>query len=1153
MPRFLALAERNDVPFSDLSGTLNPGGSFLVQGLARAGRSATGVGSWFQGTYGALLINPDGSYTYRLDNADPDTNLLAAGQVADDRFTYTYAQNGIVHTDTIIVHVSGVDEAGQQVTGGNNTILFTADGAIEALQQFRITATAGLIVSAETNPVHVFVNRGMIHGEAPTSNGATAIAVEQHGRPESLELINEGLIEAHAGAGAHQAIGAGASGGANITNHGVIRAVAEGVNQSGYSQATGAGGWHLINTGLIEAISTFEAWAVSVGKTFDNFGLVYAEGAARFNVPGIAGVYEGASAGMTINNSGTIWAVSRTAGVDSFGIAMFRDSTNHYAYATVNNSGTIVADIAVHAWGTSVGGITGMHVYNSGHVEGDFDMDLGMNMLVNQAGGTWIGDVRGGYNEDVVRNRGLIEGAVTLGLEDDLYDGLGGVQIGSVDGGGGFDVLLGGAAGEQLSGGAGRDRLQGNGGADTLAGGADADLFVYVAASDSTTAAPDLITDFQTGLDRIDLGALSPSSVGLSAGGGITTVTAQTAGGVVTIRVSGAISQSDIITTPKAATVNGTDNAEILYAIVPGSQIFGFGGDDVLDGSDGADVLDGGAGMDLMRGGAGNDIYYGDVYGDRVIEFDGEGIDELRTFDSARLHGYVENLTMLGQGDIFATGNPLANVITCNSGWNEVYAEGGDDVLIGGGGGDSLRGGEGRDRYVYLAATDSMNGARDHLYFVGGEDLIDLRAVNPIAVSWQETMGGYWQAFSISNIVTVQTAAGTMSITVDGRLFMSDFLLGGEIVGTAGADMLTGTAGGDVVLGGDGNDVLNGMDAADTLSGQAGDDILDGGAGADRMTGGFGDDLYRVDNAGDLAWEEWGAGYDTVAASVSYTLAARSSVEILQTVDRNGTAAINLTGNTADNIIKGNAGDNILDGGVNVEDPNTYIPAGVDTLIGYGGNDTYLVDGGGDVIIEAAGGGYDSVFARASFVLNADAEIELIAVADQPSIYAGPVNLTGNAFAQTLRGNGDANILDGGGGADFLSGGAGNDRLIGGAGNDRLEGGAGADTFVFAAQGDSSISALRSDGAKFMPDLILDFASGQDKIDLAAIDAVAGTAGNDAFTFLGTAAFTGHAGELRYQVSGGYAHIFADLDGNGLADMEILANPTTLVAADFVL
>ena len=63
---------------------------------------------------------------------------------------------------------------------------------------------------------------------------------------------------------------------------------------------------------------------------------------------------------------------------------------------------------------------------------------------------------------------------------------------------------LGSASADSLVGSAAGDVLQGGAGADTLTGGAGADRFVYKAA-DSTAATPDTITDFQHGIDQIDL------------------------------------------------------------------------------------------------------------------------------------------------------------------------------------------------------------------------------------------------------------------------------------------------------------------------------------------------------------------------------------------------------------------------------------------------------------------------------------------------------------------------------------------------------------------------------------------------------------------------------------------------------------------------
>jgi hypothetical protein len=165
----------------------------------------------------------------------------------------------------------------------------------------------------------------------------------------------------------------------------------------------------------------------------------------------------------------------------------------------------------------------------------------------------------------------------------------------------------------------------------------------------------------------------------------------------------------------------------------------------------------------------------------------------------------------------------------------------------------------------------------------------------------------------------------------------------------------------------------------------------------------------------------------------------------------------------------------------------------------------------------------------------------------------GP-GMIGTSGPDALNGTANADAMMGQAGSDYLRGGAGDDFLIGGLGNDVLEGGAGADHFVFTAAADSRTLALRSDGHKHLPDTIVDFAQGSDKIDLGAIDAIAGTAANDAFAFIGSGAFTHQAGQLRFETGGGRTSIFADLDGDGSADMQILLlAPVALTAGDFIL
>ena len=78
---------------------------------------------------------------------------------------------------------------------------------------------------------------------------------------------------------------------------------------------------------------------------------------------------------------------------------------------------------------------------------------------------------------------------------------------------------------------------------------------------------------------------------------------------------------------------------------------------------------------------------------------------------------------------------------------------------------------------------------------------------------------------------------------------------------------------------------------------------------------------------------------------------------------------------------------------------------------------------------------------------------------------------------------------------------------------------------------DSVMDTYRADGSKSLPDVILDFTPGEDKIDLSPIDAIASTPGTDAFIFIGSAAFGHHEGELR--VAEGDFLLFSQVDGDG--------------------
>lgn len=242
-----------------------------------------------------------------------------------------------------------------------------------------------------------------------------------------------------------------------------------------------------------------------------------------------------------------------------------------------------------------------------------------------------------------------------------------------------------------------------------------------------------------------------------------------------------------------------------------------------------------------------------------------------------------------------------------------------------------------------------------------------------------------------------------------------------------------------------GGDNLKGTGNAlgNSMTGNSGNNVLDGGLGMDRMRGGAGDDTYWVDDPRDDCIEQPGEGYDTVKATVDYTL--RDNLEKLVLLDL---AAAGI-GNSLDNALTGNAGNNLLDGA-----------EGADVLKGGKGNDIYGVDNPGDTVVENADQGVDTVRASIDYSLGDDLEnLELLGTLDLKG--------TGNSLANALMGNAGNNLLDGSGGADRYWGGRGNDTFIVNDPGDRIVDGAIIDWVSYgsaAGNGASQRPSVSNDG-----------------------------------------------------------------------------------------
>lgn len=439
---------------------------------------------------------------------------------------------------------------------------------------------------------------------------------------------------------------------------------------------------------------------------------------------------------------------------------------------------------------------------------------------------------------------------------------------------------------------------------------------------------------------------------------------------------------------------------------------------------------------------------------------------------------------------------------------------------------------------------------------------------------------------------------------------------GERIVGTAEADTIFGLGGFDTLIGGGGddtidggrdddfingdagNDLLQGQDGLDNLRGGIGDDALFGGAEADFLLGDAGDDIIRGEDGDDLL--RGGVGIDSYDGGDGF-----DRISFLENGTTQGVIANLRTGRIA-NDGHGNTermvgvealgvGTVFRDVFVGDDAANALFGGQGDVLLGDAGDDQILIGGIVGTWVDG-GDGRDSLFVADSdlradetgrpVIVEADTRV-IVDLARQLIVDDGfgargrvrsIEDVVAAGLDDLLLGDDAANALSGGGGVDRLNGRGGDDRIVGGTGADRLSGGDGGDVFAFAgfafagfgfAPGANVSTPIFAPGdsgrtnAEF--DRIFDFERGDasagrggDTIDLSAVDAVRGnTVGgefiDDAFTWLGTGAFSGAAGEARYEIRRGSTFVFLEVDGERGADMVILlVGEIPLTATDFV-
>lgn len=491
---------------------------------------------------------------------------------------------------------------------------------------------------------------------------------------------------------------------------------------------------------------------------------------------------------------------------------------------------------------------------------------------------------------------------------------------------------------------------------------------------------------------------------------------------------------------------------------------------------------------------------------------------ELINFNNATYEGYLLGsadyaISRLDPGGGNRTINLAAstanNFIVGEQGTSDQITGGsGNDIIIGATGDNTLNGGLGDDLLI------GGSGAGDNDVLDGGADLDTM-----VGLGGNDT----YIVDDVGDVVVEALNAGTDEVQTELAAFSLETVANVEDLTYTGVDadqfVGTGNALANVITGGDLNDTLTGLAGADTLN---------GGLGADTMIGGADNDVYFVDDVGDVVTEVAGGGTaDRVESDIDYTLGAE-----VENLDLNNNAVTG-RGNTLNNVINGNDADNQLFGGAGLDtlngddgddvldggDGNDTLNGGNDndTIIGGAGDDTIDVGGGVNTIVyNAAGFGNDVInsfdaaggtpatqdridlsglgITAANFgtrvtiedVVDAGTDDTRVTVRDAGGAVIGTIFIeevdgndititdftlatagnviNGTVAGTTIGGTANADTINALGGNDTVNAGAGNDIVNGGTGNDTVNGDAGDDTFNWNANTATAASLANSDG-----------------------------------------------------------------------------------------
>ena len=610
--------------------------------------------------------------------------------------------------------------------------------------------------------------------------------------------------------------------------------------------------------------------------------------------------------------------------------------------------------------------------------------------------------------------------------------------------------------------------------------------------------------------------AVGQFASGPTLGAGVITLTDNVAaGGTFAYTGSdGTATDPATVTVNRVATANiaGTAASEIIVGNGAANPITGGGGNDNINAGDGSDTISGGTGNDTILAGTGNDTITwnanaaGDNDGFDMINGEAGGTDtfivngratEVETFRIyARAAALAAGIAVTGADtEIVITRTvgltttiiaELDNIeeITVNT-LNTTANNGNNPTLPDGGtsNGDTIQViGDFSAPFTSLSfSTITIDGN-------AGDDTIDISSLDSAhrivfrSNGGNDTIVGTLRPQDVIELPDGETVDDYVQTVVNGVTTLTN---GNHSISyvASGEGPQIGANVADETTPPTAGAAQTGTPQADVLMGTAGDDNIIAFAGDDVAMGNAGADAISAGEGGDFV--SGGAGRDVIFAGAG-------DDQVLAGADND--------------IVYGDAGADRIFG----DQGNDMITAGA-------GDDAVFGGAGDDLIVAEVGDGNDVYFGDEGI--------------DTLDMSAATANVTVNLGSGALY-NGTASSSQTGSdtiwGIENVNTGSGNDTITASNAVNVINGGAGSDTFKFttttAANGDT----------------IVTFEPG-DRIDLTAIDANTGTAGDQSFTLVNGAPTTaGQLGvTLESRADGDFTVIQGNIDGNADAEFTI--------------